>query len=37
MVTVDSNGGGADVVGMTSGVSGVVGGVEDVASSVGII
>ena len=40
MVIVDSNGGGADVTGMTSGVPGVLGGAEDVASgsmiSVGI-
>ena len=37
MVIVDSDGGGADVAGMTGGVLGVVGGAKDVASSVGII
>ena len=31
MVIVDSDGGGTDVAGTTSGVPGVVGGVEDVA------
>ena len=37
MVIVDSNGGGADVTGMTSGVPGVLGGAEDVASGVGTV
>ena len=37
MVIVDSNGEGADVAGTTGGVPRVVGGVEDVASSMGIV
>ena len=37
MVIVDSDGGGADVAGTTGGVPRVVGGVEDVASSMGIV
>ena len=37
MVIVDLDGGGANVAGMTGGVSRVVGGAEDVASSVGTI
>ena len=37
MVIEDSDGRGADVVGTTGGASGVVGGVEDVASGVSTI
>ena len=37
MVIVDLDGGGANVAGMTGGVSRVVGGAKDVASSVGTI
>ena len=37
MVIVDSDGGGADVAGMTGGVPRVVGEAEDVASGVGIV
>ena len=37
MVIVDSDGRGADVAGTTGGVLGVVGGAEDVASSMGIV
>ena len=37
MVIVDLDRGGANVAGTTGGVSGVVGGAEDVASSVGTI
>ena len=37
MVIVDSDGRGADVAGTTGGVSGVVGGAEDVALSMGTV
>ena len=37
MVIKDSDGGGADVAGITSGASGVVGRAKDVASGVGTI
>ena len=37
MVIVDSDGGGADVAGMTGGVPRMVGEAEDVASGVGIV
>ena len=37
MVIVDSDGGGADVAGMTGGVPRVVGEAEDVALGVGIV
>ena len=37
MVIVDSDGGGVDVASTTGGVSGVVGGAEDVASGVGTV
>ena len=37
MMIEDSDGGDADVAGTTGGASGVIGGVEDVASGVGTI